>query len=1090
MSQQEDMGARPPSQAASVLTPEVQQTRSSVTLAARTNIILERILPAIWRWRVPLIGTLAALMALAGEWAMRKVQDPALASTGGDPAAWSRVGGILIWLALLAVIPVAWVRDDWRWRRKRTIGAEGDALDVVKPLPTRQARTIQTVDPRSKPRRVIEWLVRLRQRAGWYGTVAGLVVSLGLGTWLALMIMNQFTDPLAPWVWLLMLGALALTFAGVKPKDGPLPAMPHDPQEPATEPKVSRLEWLVVGLIMLVAILLRFVNLEGIPVGPYIDESGRALMARAINLGNPIDKLPYSFFGTAWWGVPNLYFWLEAQSLKLFGDNLLGARVIHALAGVGTVWFTYRLGRFAWSPRVGLLAGALITVSDFAIQFSRTAGESTILIFTWIACFYYLYKGIKTQKPLDFVWAGIAGGLCLYSYASGKLLPPFLVLVAAYLVLRWGRKGIKRFLPLTALMGFALVLTFLPNAAFMVAVRPDALTQRSQGVAIWSPQNQQGLQAQYSTNNWGIILPQQFTLTYSAFDVGRERGPFYPTDQPVLPVPWAALWLVGTAYMLYRMGDVRFATLGVWLVAGLAGAALTNDTPTLQRVAGMVPTLALIPAVYADRVLFSLGAIGNKQWAVDKARRIGRVTIPRPLSIVPAGIALALIALLGWQALTFYFGPFAGRQLWLNPAISGRYIEHLDPLKDVAYTYNIPTMFGDPSPQVFLAGNVPTQDYNPSEQIPVIIKPGLTAHFLSYPADAPIPGILKSYYPAGATEVLTSNEGIPYMTAYKVDNSVLTKEQYTIARYTSAAAAGTSIEIAEPRIGTLGDSPDINATLMPPTWIAYPAQAEWNGGIIAPAYGHYVFSLLAPGGGTLEIDGRQLLTAQANAGAAVQIDVALARGVHTLKLSGTLPGADSALELKWGTGGDLFPIGKRFLWSGARGTLLGTSYPSSDPGWFTAQEMPTPSVPPATIRRDGFLSWLSINGPLNGDAFVFCVWRGQLGAPVSGDYSFNVGTDSRAALWIDGQLVGAQNIEGANIAFPANVHLEAGPHRFELRYGATHDNSSLSLLWHKPQDAGQFQLIPPTDFAPAEGGAQPLSEMPGAPPLDPLMVAP
>jgi 4-amino-4-deoxy-L-arabinose transferase-like glycosyltransferase len=113
-----------------------------------------------------------------------------------------------------------------------------------------------------------------------------------------------------------------------------------------------------VGLILLVAVVVRVWNLETIPIGPYSDEGDRAVDARHINRGEPVNEAPFAFFGTGWWGVPSLYFWLVAQSLKVFGDTLAGARMIHALAGIGTVWYTYRLGRAVWSPLAGLLAGA------------------------------------------------------------------------------------------------------------------------------------------------------------------------------------------------------------------------------------------------------------------------------------------------------------------------------------------------------------------------------------------------------------------------------------------------------------------------------------------------------------------------------------------------------------------------------------------------------------------------------------------------------------------------------------------------------------------------------------------------------------
>ncbi|MDQ3931177.1 MAG: glycosyltransferase family 39 protein, partial [Chloroflexota bacterium] len=672
----------------------------------------------------------------------------------------------------------------------------------------------------------------------------------------------------------------------------------------------------------------RLWNLESIPAGPYTDEAGRAIVARAINQGGQlIGGFPFSLFGTAWWGVPNLYFWLEGQSMKLFGDTLLGARVVHAIAGILTVWYVYRIGRAAWSPRAGLVAMALIALSDFAIQFSRTAGESTIAILTWTVCFYYLYKAIKTRRPLDFVLSGLAAGLTLYTYASGKLLPIFIALAALYLLARWGLTGFKRYLPGLALLAFTAGLTFLPNAVFIASHKPDALTERSNGVNIFSPGNQKAIFTTYGTDNWGIIVPRQFALTYAAFDVGQERGPFYPTKQPILPVPWAALWLLGTAYVVYRVGDVRYAVLAIWLLSGLAGAAVTNDTPTLQRVAGMVPTLALIPALFLDRL-----ASGFQPGALRRPRA-GRARIAR--QAVNFSIA-AIVLGMGTMAVTYYFGPYTAEAHYLEYTLPGRYAEKLDPQRDIVYGYNLPMLFGDPSPTVFLANGLAFRDYNPSEIFPISGDPGKNIHFLFSPPDAPILGILQSYYPNGTKIDLPKPDGTPFMAAYRVDAGQLDARRVATARYGSPG--GPILQRTEPRIGTLQDPNDADQARAPAS-ITYPTAVEWESGLVAPVYGTYHVTLNAPAGAQLTIDGRTLLTGDAGGQAPSEADLVLAKGVHAVRLAGTLASRDGRVELRWGVGNQIMPVARRLLWGGPRGVLLGESYAAvNESSWYTAPD--------------------------------------------------------------------------------------------------------------------------------------------------------
>ncbi len=1079
MYQQEEATSTPPTGPTSYTAAGVDMP--IVGTKPRTARRSKALLAYIRRNRALIFGVAAFALALAGEWFQR------IERNSPEPGAWGQAGTVLTWLAVVCVLPVAWVNDAFprlRWGRRKAVAQPSPDAAIAPEsgyigVPTRRAagKPSAPVVSTQRPNSLVKQLQSLRHWLGRLGTVGGLAIVIALGATLALVVRGDFTNPFAPYIWLAMLGLLALTFAGVPPRQT-IQAMPSDPHEPTTEPPVTRVEWVLVGAIMLAAVLVRFVDLASVPAGPYIDELGRALVARAINVGQPIENLPFSLFGTAWWGVPNLYFWAEAQSLKLFGDTLLGARVIHALAGVGTVWFTYRLGRFAWSPRVGLIAGALVAASDFAIQFSRTAGESTILIFTWTVCFYYLYKGIKRQLPIDFVWSGIAGGLCLYSYASGKLLPLFLILLALFLIVRWGLKGAWRFVPLLALMGLAAGLTFLPHGIFLLNVKQDALTARSNGVAIWVDRNLPGIQAQYATDNLGIIVARQYAVTWSAFDIGQERGPFYRTDNPVLPVPWAALWVLGTAYILFRAGDIRYAGLAVWLLAGLAGAALTNDTPTLQRVAGMVPLLGILPAVFADRMLAGRWISGIRYTPLNNP---GRARLLRN------AVAIALVLVLAWQATSFYFLEYAPRNTWMNLTLAGRYLENMDPQQNVAYGYNLPTWLGDPSPLTFLAKDVQHKDYDPSEDLPVEVALNQTVHFLTYPAYGPMLSMLQRLYPGGTLKTLPGEDGAPFISAYVVDGDLRAERQHSIAHY---GEGDQLVERAEPRLGTLSADSAVDKTFAPPPWLNYPAPVQWSGGIIAPEYGRYAFTIDAPGGASLEIDGKVLLATQAN-GPATSVEVVLARGTHAVGLSGTLQNAASPIIVRWGTSGtsgQMWPIGQRFLWNGDLGCLLGMAYNTAGEGWLTQPQINTANIPPSNIRRDLFISFNVVNRALHSGTFAFGRWQGTLGIATPGDYIFSPTGDGNISLWLDGTQIAGEGTGGTAPQSPVTVHLEAGQHAIELRFQASRDNATLQLQWQPP--GGEMELIPPSALVPPPNGAWAANEMPSAPGLGAALVQP
>jgi 4-amino-4-deoxy-L-arabinose transferase-like glycosyltransferase/DNA-binding beta-propeller fold protein YncE len=1044
-------------------------------------------------------GSLSIALALAAEFLMRSapVPDPSNPSAATGPnLAW--LGSVLMAFAVLLVGVVAWVNDGLPIRRTRAAtispAAEGEP---GAPIQSRAIRSVHTQPTAAAlpTRRSLTVTLQLallrysvwRTRVGWYGTTGGLLIALVLCVWLALILKADWRDPLAGWVWLAIMLVLLLTFVGVRPWPAGASLIAHDPAEPAFEPPVARAEWIILAIIMVAAVILRFWHLDSIPAGPYIDESGRALDARNLNYGLPVNRETFVFFGTGWWGVPSFYFWLVAQSMKVFGDNLLGARVVHALAGVGTVWFTYRIGRVVWSPRVALIAAALIAVSDLAIQASRTAGESTITLFCWTACFYYLLKALKGRLPVDFVLAGLAGGFSLLGYASGKLLPLFLLPAAAYILLRWGFTGMRRYLPGLALMALAAAVVCGPNLVFQFTQKPGAMTERYNSVTIFTNDRKAQLADQYHTDNLGLILAGQYVAAYSAYDVGKERGPFYPTGQPVLPIPWAALWVLGTAYMVWRLGDARYAILGVWLLAALGGSAFTIDTPTLQRALMVVPLLALLPAIFLDRV--ATGAAGSGRWAAGRIVVSGRwkignllPTAHRPLpTILAYALIAAFILLSAFQVLTYYFGPYTAKALYSEFDLAGQYMEGLDPKHDVVYDNGLPVMFGDPSPLLFLGNHITRHDLgNAPDALPVTDNNGKDVHFMVSPPDDPLMGLLKSYYPGGTAITLSKPDGTPVVAVYHVTAAEINGERIMTARY--LMPNGAFFEQQEPKLGTYMAS-EGQSEVSPPQGITYPTTAIWLGGLISPAYGTYRMELQAPTGGTLELDGKQVLTATANM-PPQEARIVLSRGVHTLRLQARLDSAAALVQLLWGTdNGAMVPVGQEFLWGGPQGALGGQVYNQPNgQNWLLPDQLPQVAGRAVQLRNDGTFSWANINASLQAGLGAFVDWRGTLIAPTDGNYYFEAITPGMVTIRIDGKLVGSSNVPGGPNLWPVNTPLTAGSHQFEMRYYATQDGSPFHLYWQPPGQART--ILTSAALAPADSGAWQESEMPSPPSPD------
>src|SRR5436190_9759500 len=264
--------------------------------STRNAIVTNTFARGLWRYRVPIFGGLAFAFALVGEQLMRR--------SALDAAANSELGLRLVQVAALLVGLVAWVHDSWPFSRRKataagaveaTPGEPGNALPVRR---VAQRATEPEVARRSTLHRFVDRYRALRSRVGWMGVGLGLLIILNLAIWCYRLLEENFSNPLAPWLWLAMLVVLALTFAGVNPRPPAETLLAHDPAEPPQEPPVSRAEWLIVALILGSALVLRVWNLEHVPIGPYTDEGDRANVARAINNGGHLYFEPFRFFST------------------------------------------------------------------------------------------------------------------------------------------------------------------------------------------------------------------------------------------------------------------------------------------------------------------------------------------------------------------------------------------------------------------------------------------------------------------------------------------------------------------------------------------------------------------------------------------------------------------------------------------------------------------------------------------------------------------------------------------------------------------------------------------------------------------------
>lgn len=166
-----------------------------------------------------------------------------------------------------------------------------------------------------------------------------------------------------------------------------------------------------------------------------IDEGMHAIIARNMILTG--DWITPVFNGEPFFDKPVLFNWMGAISFGLLGISEFSARLPTAIAGLGCVVLTYLIGRRAFGPLAGLLAGiVLASALEFAIVSRLVSYDVPFTFFTTLALYFFF--GLMVNQGTggrQFLWFYVAAGLAVLVKGPLGLLLPAMV-AGIYIVLR------------------------------------------------------------------------------------------------------------------------------------------------------------------------------------------------------------------------------------------------------------------------------------------------------------------------------------------------------------------------------------------------------------------------------------------------------------------------------------------------------------------------------------------------------------------------------------------------------------------------------------------------------------------------------
>ena len=156
---------------------------------------------------------------------------------------------------------------------------------------------------------------------------------------------------------------------------------------------------IIVLAFILLAAYLRLANL-GVP-SFWVDELDFVDAAKSmLRVGEPLLDSGYPYPRAP------LFTYSLMASFKLFGVSEFSSRLPSAIFGILAIPMMFVLGRGMFNERVGLLSALFLTISPFAIGWSRACRMYALFQLLFLAGAYFFYLGFEHGHPPKFPFKG------------------------------------------------------------------------------------------------------------------------------------------------------------------------------------------------------------------------------------------------------------------------------------------------------------------------------------------------------------------------------------------------------------------------------------------------------------------------------------------------------------------------------------------------------------------------------------------------------------------------------------------------------------------------------------------------------------